>query len=179
MDGPSKCRKCQVALVTKQTTAVKIVFFTVLQLVIKRFSTVIAVDPQLLLAALPTAIQLKMQGATTIQDIFKEDSALDRALNWCSFQILVKMVNKFGDQKCKQELNGYTTILGQYIRARSKIICTPSQSGTGAAGEIRDIELAVDAEWEEALLQNEGSKRYIASLLGTTPSHLHFTHKIC
>ncbi len=195
MTGGTKCRKCQVTLVTKQTTAVKLVFFMVLQLVIKRFSTVIMVDPQLLLAALPTAIAYQMQGATTIEDIFKEDGPLDRALNWCNFGILAKIVSKFGDQKCKQELNSYVTILGQYIKSRSKVVSdrnpedpqdpptedtTPNEkTGTDVAAvssEARDVEIVVDAEWEEALLQNEATREYIAALLGTSPNRLLISH---
>ena len=189
----TKCKKCRVKHFSKQTTAMKVTFFSVLNLVIKRFSAV--VDPHLLLASLPTAIRHQLQGAKTIEDIFKAYGPLDGVINWCNFGLLVKLVNLFGDQKCIHELNDYIALLEQYIKARSRLKSgeiiqelpdilpdtTPSdETGAGftvaCAGEVHDdVELVVDAEWEEALLQNEASKGYIASLLGTTPNHLHFS----
>ena len=181
MDG--KCKKCRVNFANKQTSAVKLVFFTVLQLVIKRFSSVIMVDPKLLLDSLPTEIahQLRRLGIATIQDIFKEDGPLDQALNWCHFEVLVTIVDKFGDQKCKQELNGYTSILEKYLRGRSRVVSGKIDQDTHPPAALSPAascctELVVDAEWEGKMLQNESIKGYIASLLGTTPNHLHFSH---
>ena len=151
-------------------------------------------DSQLLVKSLPTAIarQLQEQGATTIEDIFKANGPLDRALSWCDFELLEKIVSKFGDNKCKKELNKYTEMLGEYLQERSRIVekrnsqelqvtlpdTTESQFQivVKSSNETHYVELLIDGEWEEMLIRNKTSKRYIACLLGTVPSHVYFTH---
>lgn len=126
-----KCKKCQVKIISKQTSSVKFRFYIVVELVIK---TLISnqVGPAEILASLPSEIasRLRLEGAMTINDIFKEAGPLDLELKWYSFALLTLLVEKFGDSRCKQELNEYVALLRTYLQTRSKVNQTPSPTST-------------------------------------------------
>lgn len=192
-----KCKKCQIKVVSKQTSSIKFKFYRVLEVVIKRLISNM-VSPADILAFLPaeTASQLRSEGATTINDLFREAGALDRELKWYSFPILVSLVRNLGDSRCKQELKEYIQALHAYLRSRSatptpnspmtknsSLIPTdqrPQEASTDA-NTSPAIKLFVDPEWDKTLVDPESDEQeraYIASLLGTTMNHIQFVQII-
>ena len=164
----------------KQTISIKLHFFTVLELAIKRFEAA-NIDPQLLLAVLPPAMayQLRSEGVCKLVDLFRANSPLTNALNWYEFGLLTKMVNKFGDPDLELELRFYILILKLYLQSRriteeQKVTTTSvSNSDLKKASKVRVL---VDPEWDEGLVKFESKERsFLASLLGTTWNRLSFT----
>lgn len=154
------------------------------------------VSPTDILALLPSEIacQLRSEGTTTINDIFREGGALDKELKWYSFTLLTSLVKRFGDNKCKQELQEYTKALQTYLQSRSAhtpaTLMTkysslpmnqhPQEASTGA-NTSPAIEVFVDPEWDKKLVGPEGDQQeraYIANLLGTTTNHIQFVQFI-
>ena len=183
---PVKCKKCQVRTTSRQTSALKLKFYILIEVVIKRFIQT-KVDTADVLASLPTKIasELRSQGATTIKDIFRETGPLDKALKWYSFNVLVTLVRRFGDEKCKQELRNYTDSLQQYLQTRLALICdktiifnsTTQQSTDTGEETFQDTTVIVtDPEWDKDLVESKEECDYIASLLGTTSNRLQFAH---
>ena len=194
-----KCQRCHVSVISRQTSSVKVSFYRVVELVIRRFIST-AVSPEDILAALPTEIasQLRSQGAKTINDIFSETGPLDSSLKWYSFGILVTLIHKFGDTKCKEGLREYIESLHTYLQSRvvtpfSATTTTPKNRtiacdqdsnnarGTHDTRTVHDSNSALvvvtDQEGDKNLVDPEGDKderAYIASLLGTTVNHLQF-----
>ena len=185
-----KCKRCQVKMVSKQTSSVKLSFYKVLEILIQTLVSNV-VNPNDILDLLPSEIssRLRSEGATTIQDIFKECGPLDNQLKWYSFPILVLLVQKFGDNRCKELLQEYRTNLRTYLQSRL-IIHTPTNCNTNhnpaeAEQEERSsdsdtppvIEVFVDKEWDARLVDLDSNKQeraYLADLLGTTADHLNF-----
>lgn len=186
-----KCKHCQVKAISRQTSSIKFKFYRVLEVVIKRLisNEVSATD---ILTSLPLEIgsRLRSEGATTINDLFRESGALDKELKWYSFSLLRSLVEEFGDNKCKQELTEYTKDLQTYLQSRSltrtptslKVIMKYSaiqqdrhpQASTDVSPAV---EVVVDPEWDKTLVDPEGDRQeraYIASLLNTTINHIHF-----
>lgn len=181
----TKCNKCTVSVMSKHTIGIKLLFFAVLELVIKRFDTNSA-NPELILAILPPAIssQLRSKGATTLQDLFKANSPLVKAFNWFELSLLTLLVENFGDQVCKQELKAYVIILTKYLQSRSQVVREDTVSDSTTTCQLSDptsskspkIRVLVDPEWDEKLLKDEGDGGgYICSLLGTTTNRVQFT----
>ena len=175
-----RCCECRVKEMKKQTISIKLLFFAVLELAIKRFEAA-KIDPQLLLAILPPAMayQLRSEGVCKLMDLFRANSPLTNALNWYEFGLLTKMVNKFGDPDLELELRFYILILKLYLQSRriteeQKVTTTSvSNSDLKKASKVRVL---VDPEWDEGLVKFESKERsFLASLLGTTWNRLSFT----
>jgi hypothetical protein len=196
-----KCKNCQIKVISKQTTSVKIAFYRVLELVIKQLLSS-AVNPEDILDLLPTdiACRLRSDGATTIRDIFRECGPLDSKLKWYSFSPLVLLVQEFGDTRCKQELQEYTKTLQNYLQSRSVVTTSPTQTTrynaqpllshegvcdtqtnqTASDTNAPTVQVFVDKEWDKKLIDPNSSseKAYIASLLGTRAEHVHFVQAV-
>jgi hypothetical protein len=197
-----KCKNCQVKVISKQTTSVKIAFYRVLELVIKQLLSS-AVNSEDILDLLPAdiACRLRSDGATTIRDIFRECGPLDSKLKWYSFSPLVLLVQEFGDTRCKQELQEYTKTLQNYLQSRSSVTTSPTQTTMGyttqpllshkgvcdtqtnqSASDTNapTVQVFVDREWDKKLIDPNSSteKAYIASLLGTRADCVHFVQAV-
>ena len=177
VQGGNKCLKCTQRAIFKQTISLKIFFFSTLELVIKTLISSV-VDPEDVISSLPKeiALQLRAKGAGTIQDIFKEDGPLDKRLNWYDIRLLLSIVNKFGDYKCKRALNDYNIQLQNYLISRIHL-----NTQLYSKDPINDQEtvIMVDPEWEKELMEkNNPACDYIASLLGTTRNKFHFKNQI-
>lgn len=195
-----KCKKCQVKIVSKQTSSVKFSFYRVLELVIRRFKSNV-VNPTDILNLLPSAIssRLRLEGATTINDIFRECGPLDNELKWYSFPLLLLLVQRLGDNQCKQELQEYVKTLQTYLQSRSVVSPTSTPTPTKCTtlqeenqGEDLStnsnttltpaIEVFVDQEWDQKLVDpdsnNAQDRAYIAGLLGTTACHIKFIQAV-
>lgn len=189
---PSQCTHCRVNAISRQTSAMKLKFYRLLERVIKTLTSN-TVDPGDILAVLPQEIssQLRSGGATTINDIFKENAALDRELRWYSFSVLVQLVSRYGDARCRQELAEYIREFGVYIQSRSTsniksttTTATETQIGNATATDSNQhpttpapIKILVDPEWDQRLVGPEsdvGEREYIASLFNTTRHHIQF-----
>lgn len=183
---PNKCKHCRVKAISRQTSALKLKFYRLLERVIKTLTSN-AVDPTDILATLPLEIssQLRSGGATTINDIFKENAALDRELKWYSFSILSLLVGKYGDARCRQELAEYIRELRTYLRSRSvSHIKLPTETQLGNTTDSSQhpdtpspIKILVDPEWDQKLVEpgsDIAEREYIASLLNTMQNHIQF-----
>lgn len=197
-----KCKKCQLKIISRQTSSIKFRFYVMVELVIK---TLISdqVSPAEILALLPSevAFRLRLDGATTINDIFQDAGPLDSELKWYSFALLALLVEKFGDERCKQELEKYVKLLQTYLQTRSIVNLMPSpytpiecasdnRAQVELAGEhlkefspqdssnnMPTIKLFVDPEWDRRLVHPDSNKQereYIACLLRTTTNHIQF-----
>lgn len=183
-----RCKRCKVKLISKQTTALKVRFYSLLEIVIRRLISN-QVSPTDILASLPTEIasQLRFQGATTITDIFCETGPLYNSLNWYSFRNLVLLVREYGDAKCKEELGEYIKILMSYLQSRSTrhpTHATMKNTTTATNTVVNDTAPTIvltDPEWDERLVKqeiNKDERAYFASLLGTTENQVQFIQAI-
>ena len=190
-----KCKRCQVKIVSKQTSSVKLSFYKVLEILIKTLISNV-VDPTDILDLLPSEISSRLQseGATTIRDIFRECGPLDNQLKWYSFPLLVLLVQRFGDDRCKELLQEYRTNLQTYLQTRlihTSSNCnsnhSPADTATFNSSEEEDgspdfntppvIDVFVDKEWDARLVDldsNKHERAYLADLLGTTAERLRF-----
>lgn len=179
------CKKCRVKSVSKQTIAMKLSFFGVMELVIKRLITNM-VQPEKLLTVLPSDIasQLRLHGCMTIHDIFKASGPLDKAVTWYDCRLLLSIVNEFGDQKSKQEMNGYIAILEEYLQSRTAIGNHNTELSNvksyiidSRSSSSSEVMVLVDPEWGKKVLEGDSrEKSYIASLLGTNGDCVQFTN---
>ena len=157
---------------SEDTINIKLLFFSVMELTIKELESKM-VDPQLILGILPQKIasQFKYKELLTLQDLFKFNSPLINKLNWFEFDLLQQLVDEFGDEDCKQELEAYIVILTLYLQTRSKKDareCEFQRDGP-------EVSIVIDPEWDEHLVKNASEERsYIAGLLGTTWNRISF-----
>ena len=162
-NGSMKCLKCTYNALSKETTSLKVSFFASVEVLIKTLVSSMS-DPEKIISALPQEIanQLRAAKASTIQDIFKEEGPLDKALNWYDTRLLKMMINKFGDTKCRTELEKYEIRLTNYLRSRSRRVFSKAKNE-----KLIDeaITLLVDREWEEELMSDSNKQEYITSLL--------------
>lgn len=183
------CKRCQ-ANISKKTSAVKFRFYRLLELVIRRFiSNLVSLAD--ILAVLPSEMvsQLQLEGATTINDIFRESGPLDKEMKWYSFPYLTILVRELGDDKCKQELEEYVPTLRKYLQSRLIVSQTSivtkyvtlnhedTQEEYTNSNVSPVIAVLVDPEWDKMLVGPASCKQeraYIASLLGTTRDHVQF-----
>lgn len=195
-----KCKKCQVKIISKQTSAIKFRFYAVVELVIRTLISNL-ISPAEILTLLPSEIasRLRSKCATTINDIFQESGPLDSELKWYSFAPLALLVEKFGDSKCEQELKKYVILLQTFLRTRSVAnpiphlttmqlstqddLASPDKSPELLSpqevnsNDMPTIQVLVDPEWETDLVHpdsNEREREYIACLLGTTTNNIQF-----
>ena len=175
-------KQCNVRAISRQTSALKLKFYCLLELLIKTLTSE-KVSTTDILALLPQQISSKLlsEGATTINDIFRENAALDRELKWYSFSLLSQLIRNYGDNKCKEELSNYNEYLRDYLRSRSAKETHPTPHGDNISHPTTPLKLphiiAVDPEWDQELVESESNapeKDYIASLLNTTKNHIHF-----
>ena len=199
-----KCKKCQLRMISKQTSEVKFSFYRVLEIVIKTLvSNVVNPTDVLDLLPLDIASRLRLEGATTLTDIFRECGPLDNKLKWYSFPLLVLLVQRFGDSRCKEELQDYIKVLQAYLRTRLVVSmnastkCNTEPKGTKPTKQDKNvsttnlnfseeengradspiIQVFIDKEWDARLVDldsNTQERAYLADLLGTTADHLHF-----
>ena len=160
-NGSMKCPKCTYNALSKETTSLKVSFFTSVEFFIKTLVSSMT-DPEKITSALPQEIanQLRAAKASTIQDIFKEEGPLDSVLNWYDTRLLKMMIMKFGDTKCRTELEKYEIRLVNYLQSRRVFSKVKNEKLTDGA-----IALLVDREWEEELMSDSNKQEYIASLL--------------
>ena len=175
VNGPvtHKCKHCQLYAISKETSALKLKFYVLLESVIRKF-TENGVHPEDILKSLPYEIASQMEGAATIKDIFSETGALDGALSWYSFKILEDLVNQLGDTECKQKIEDYIKALQFFLHSRKHDPSLFSKLSTLSAGTIM---IQVDPEWDEKLVKYDSDmekRAFIATLLGTTKSHVTF-----
>lgn len=162
------CRKCHAYAMARETSALKLKFYILLEIVVKQF-TKNGVHPADILKALPCEIALQLEGAAKIKEIFSETGALDNALSWYSFKVLEDLVHQFGDMECKQKTEDYVEALQAFLQSRSLL---PRSSKTSTSAGI--MILQIDSEWDENLISDKDKRAYIATLLGTTKSHVTF-----
>ncbi len=188
--GHKICRRCTQNAISKQTIAIKIFFFSVLEFVIKKLIE-LAVDPEEILATLPEDIasKLRSRGVSAVEDIFKENGPLDDYLNWYDFRVLTTIVKTLGDNECKKELDKYNENLGNYLVSRIELIqinakkcpeimteSKQDKTEENQEGTEITVHLMIDSKWELELVEKGSPHRdYIASLLGTRRNHLHFS----
>ena len=165
-----KCLKCTYNALSKETTSLKVSFFASVELLIKTLISSMT-DPEKIISALPQEIakQLKAAKASTIHDIFKEEGPLDKALNWHDTRLLKMIINKFGDTKCRTELEKYEIRLTNYLRSRRIFSKVKNEKLTDEA-----ITLLVDREWEQELMSDSNKQEYITSLLKMTGNKIQF-----
>ena len=179
-------KQCNIRAISRQTSALKLKFYCLLELLIKTLTSE-KVSPTDILAVLPQQIssKLRSEGATTINDIFRENAALDRELKWYSYSLLSQLIRNYGDNKCKEQLSNYTKFLRDYLRSRSapnkETLSTLHGDNNATSQPTTPLKLphiiVVDPEWDQELVGSESNapeKDYIASLLNTTKNHIHF-----
>ena len=164
--APNKCIKCQAYAMARETSALKLKFYLLLEIVIKQF-TRSGVCPADMLKFLPDKIASQLEGAATIKEIFSVTGALDSALSWYSFEVLEDLVRQFGDIECKQKKEDYIKALQAFLHSRRCYLS--SKTSTSAS-----IMVLVDSEWDENLIRDKEKSAYIATLLGTTKTHITF-----
>ena len=157
---------------SEDTINIKLLFFSVMELTIEELESKM-VDPRLILEILPPNIasEFKCKEELTLQDLFKFNSPLIKKLNWFDFNLLQQLVDGFGDQDCKQELEAYIIILTLYLQSRSRRDAKDCEFHRDAP----EVSIVIDPEWDEHLVKNASEERsYIAGLLGTTWNRISF-----
>lgn len=186
-----RCKQYKVSMVSKQTSTLKLKFYCLLELLIKTVTSD-KVSPADILAVLPREIssRLQLEGATTINAIFRENAALDEELKWYSFPLLSLLISNYGDDKCKEELSNYDEFLRDYLQSRARNCSSIKTHPTPHGDDISHpttplkpphIKLIVDPEWDQELVESESDapdRDYIASLLNTTKNHIKFIQAI-
>ena len=168
--------KCHIKISSKETSEVKLMFYCLVELVIKTLTSN-NIDPADILDVLPSTISAKLQ-ATSIDGIFKENAALDEELKWYSFPLLKLLIDKFCDNECKSKLEDYVKTLENYLRSRLLPFhdggLTPKQL---PAHPSPYMQIMVDTEWSQKLVgsgSDLSERDFIASLLNTTTDRIQF-----
>ena len=168
-------------VMSQNTIGIKLMFFILLELVVNQFDA--SVTPQQVLEVLPEDISSKFEEkGKTIQDIFKKRSPLRQAVKWFELSLLILLVEKFGDQTCKHELESYITLLRKFLDSRTQIVheanttTAPCDVPYSCSNQTPLVTIQVDPEWDESLVKGDGDEgSYLSTLLGTTPNKIQFT----
>lgn len=153
--------KCHVK--PKETSEVKLMFYCLVELVIRTLTSN-GIDPADILAILPPKISSKLQSkkATSIDCIFKENAALDEELKWYSFPLLKLIIDNFCGIECKSKLEDYIKTLENYLQSRSLPFHTEYEGGLTCkllpyitTHSSPYMQIMVDPEWSQKLVGSE------------------------